>query len=223
MFIRHSTPSNSKWDKKKNKKTPTQDYYWTNKKNLNIHLFAGINKWIYSVSYLERHLNINKQTPSVRQKHYQWRTHFFLLQESPIYTLYSYTLAAERYLSQPAMLKSQSVQKMLRPRTCTVMSLWLNVYSLLWTKKCITKTQCGCVQYRLPKGLYLARSSRNVQNHCRLYTRYQHLKRSHKQNIHLNAWSIHPPLHVRYILYICQQYTSNQIISFHHLLLCVTR
>lgn len=39
--------------------------------NLNIHLFAGINKWIYSVSYLERHLNINKQTPSVRQKYYQ--------------------------------------------------------------------------------------------------------------------------------------------------------
>lgn len=104
------------------------------KKNFNIHLFAGINKWIYSVSYLERHLNINKQTWSVRQKHYQWRTYFFLLQESPIYTLYSYTLA-ERYLSQPAMLKSQSVQKMFRPRTCTVTSLWLNVYSLLWTKK----------------------------------------------------------------------------------------
>lgn len=135
MFIRHSTPSNSKWDKKKNKKTPTQDYYWTNKKNLNIHLFAGINKWIYSVSYLERHLNINKQTPSVRQKHYQWRTHFFLLQESPIYTLYSYTLAAERYLSQPAMLKSQSVQKMFRPRTCTVTSLWLNVYILCSEQK----------------------------------------------------------------------------------------
>lgn len=155
--------------KKRTKKTPTRNNYWTHKKNLNIHLFAGINKWIYSVSYLERHLNINKQTRSVRQKHYQWRTYFFLLQESPIYTLYSYTLAAERYLSQPAMLKSQSVKKMFRPRTCTVTSLWLNVYSLLWTKKCITKTQCGCVQYRLPKGLYLARSSRNVQNHCRLY------------------------------------------------------
>lgn len=62
--------------KKKQKKHPPR-IITGHIKNLNIHLFAGINKWIYSVSYLERHLNINKQTPSVRQKHYQWRTHFF--------------------------------------------------------------------------------------------------------------------------------------------------
>lgn len=58
---------------------------------------------------------------------------FFLLQESPIYTRSQ--LPAERYLSQPAMLKSQSVQKMLRPRTCTVTSLWLNVYILCSEQK----------------------------------------------------------------------------------------
>lgn len=77
MFIRHSTPSNSKWDKKRNKKKHPPRIITGHIKNLNIQLFAGINKWIYSVSYLERHLNINKQTSSVRQKHYQWRTHFF--------------------------------------------------------------------------------------------------------------------------------------------------
>lgn len=44
-------------------------------------------------------------------------------------------LAAERYLSQPAMPKSQSVQKMFRPRTCTVTSLWLNVYILCSEQK----------------------------------------------------------------------------------------
>lgn len=58
---------------------------------------------------------------------------FFLLLESPIYTRSQ--LPAERYLSQPAMLKSQSVQKMLRPRTCTVTSLWLNVYILCSEQK----------------------------------------------------------------------------------------
>lgn len=71
MFIRHSTPSNSKWDKKRNKKKHPPRIITGHIKNLNIHLFAGINKWIYSVSYLERHLNINKQTQSVKQKHYQ--------------------------------------------------------------------------------------------------------------------------------------------------------
>lgn len=44
-------------------------------------------------------------------------------------------LAAERYLSQPAMLKSQSVQKMFRSRICTVTSLWLNVYILCSEQK----------------------------------------------------------------------------------------
>lgn len=82
MFIRHSTPSNSKWDKKRNKKKHPPRIFTGHIKNLNIHLFAGINKWIYSVSYLERHLNINKQTPSVRQKHYQWRTHFFFFRKA---------------------------------------------------------------------------------------------------------------------------------------------
>lgn len=82
MFIRHSTPSNSKWDKKRNKKKHPPRIITGHIKNLNIHLFAGINKWIYSVSYLERHLNINKQTPSVRQKHYQWRTHFFFFRKA---------------------------------------------------------------------------------------------------------------------------------------------
>lgn len=67
--------------KKKQKKHPPR-IITGHIKNLNIHLFAGINKWIYSVSYLERHLNINKQTPSVRQKHYQWRTHFFFFRKA---------------------------------------------------------------------------------------------------------------------------------------------
>lgn len=101
MFIRHSTPSNSKLDeKKRTKKTPTRNNYWTNKKNLNIHLFAGINKWIYSVSYLERHLNINKQTPSVRQKHYQWRTHFFFFRKALYIHVASY-LRKGIFPSQP--------------------------------------------------------------------------------------------------------------------------
>lgn len=86
--------------KKKNKKTPTRNYYWTHKKNLNIHLFAGINKWIYSVSYLERHLNINKQTPSVRQKHYQWRTHFFFFRKALYIHVASY-LRKGIFPSQP--------------------------------------------------------------------------------------------------------------------------
>lgn len=166
MFIRHSTPSNSKWDEKKNKKTPTQDYYWTNKKNLNIHLFAGINKWIYSVSYLERHLNINKQTPSVRQIHYQWRTHFFFFRKA----LYIHVASCGKVSFPASHAKKPICSKNVQTENLHgSVSMAQCIYTLLWTKKCITKTQCGCVQYRLPKGLYLARSSRNVQNHCRLY------------------------------------------------------
>lgn len=69
-------------------------------KNLNIHLFACINKWIYSVSYLERHLNINKQTPNVRQKHYQWRTHFFFFRKALYIHVASY-LRKGIFPSQP--------------------------------------------------------------------------------------------------------------------------
>lgn len=85
--------------KKKQKKHPPR-IITGHIKNLNIHLFAGINKWIYSVSYLERHLNINKQTPSVRQKHYQWRTHFFFFRKALYIHVASY-LRKGIFPSQP--------------------------------------------------------------------------------------------------------------------------
>lgn len=85
--------------KKKQKKHPPR-IITGHIKNLNIHLFAGINKWIYSVSYLERHLNINKQTPSVRQIHYQWRTHFFFFRKALYIHVASY-LRKGVFPSQP--------------------------------------------------------------------------------------------------------------------------
>lgn len=118
--------------KKKQKKHPPR-IITGHIKNLNIHLFAGINKWIYSVSYLERHLNINKQTPSVRQKHYQWRTHFFFFRKALYIHVASY-LRKGIFPSQPCW-KANLFKKMLRPRTCTVTSLWLNVYILCSEQK----------------------------------------------------------------------------------------
>lgn len=105
--------------KKKNKKTSTRDYYWTHT-NLNIHLFAGINKWIYSVSYLERHLNINKQTPSVRQNIINDEHIFFRK------ALYIHVASCGK-VSFPAMLKSQSVQKNLQTENHTA---WLRLCGL---------------------------------------------------------------------------------------------
>lgn len=60
MFIRYLIFFNSKWDKKRNKKKYLFRIIIGYIKNLNIYLFVGINKWIYSVLYFERYFNINK-------------------------------------------------------------------------------------------------------------------------------------------------------------------
>lgn len=110
--------------KKKQKKHPPR-IITGHIKNLNIHLFAGINKWIYSVSYLERHLNINKQTPSVRQKHYQWRTHFFFFWKALYIHVASY-LRKGIFPSQPCW--KANLFKKCSDRE----SEWLRLYGLMY-------------------------------------------------------------------------------------------